>query len=57
METRFEQILRKIRLSKVIDMDFVLWDTTIDVNTVGKLKELNYCVEEEHFGRFYVISW
>lgn len=57
METRLDQILKKIQLSKVIDMNFVLWETTIDDNTVNKLKGLNYCVEQEHFGRFYMISW
>jgi len=57
MKTRFEQIVKKIELSKVIDMDYVLWETTIDNNTLDLLKGGGYSVEQEHFGRYYLISW
>ena len=57
MKTRLEQIEKKIRLSKVIDMDYILWDTIIDDKTVSALKENGYSVQLEHFNRYYLISW
>lgn len=55
MKTRLEQILEKINLSKVINMNYVIWETSIDERTVEKLQGLNYEVSEHPFG-FY-ISW
>ncbi len=57
METRYEQISKKIKLSKVIDMTYIIWETTIDVNTVNKLKEEEYSVVSDHQNRYYHISW
>lgn len=58
METRLEQIEKKIRLSKVIDMNYIIWSTTIDDNTIKTLKENGYSVEEcgVHVS-YYYISW
>lgn len=57
MKTRIEQILKKINLSKAIKMDFILWETTIDDDTIEKLRELEYSVQCEHFNKYYYISW
>ena len=55
--TRLEQIEKKIRLSKTLDMKYLVWETTIDDNTRLKLNENGYSVMCEHFNRYYVISW
>jgi hypothetical protein len=57
MKTKFEQITKKISLGKVIDMDYILWENSIDDNTLNRLKNCGYSVEQEHFGRYYLISW
>lgn len=57
MQTRLEQILKKIKLSKAIDMNFILQETTLDENTISELKESGYNVEQEYFNRYYLISW
>lgn len=55
METRLEQILKKISLSKVIDMNYILWNTTIDNETIKKIRQLNYIVAQED--RYFYITW
>lgn len=57
VKTRLEQIKKKVKLSKILGLTQMIWETTIDDNTLSKLKSLNYSVEQEHFNRFYVISW
>ena len=57
MKTRLEQIEKKIALSKTLDLNQMTWDTTITDNTRESLIKLGYLVEQEHFSRFYVISW
>ena len=55
VETRLEQIFKKISLSKVIDMNYILWNTTIDNETIKKLRQLNYTVAQED--RYFYITW
>ena len=57
MKTRFDQILKKINLSKSISMNYVLWETTIDDLTIDRLKYEGYSVSFESKNNFYYISW
>lgn len=57
MKTRLEQIEKKISLSKTLDLKHLIWETTLTDNTIRGLVNLGYSVEQEHFGRYYVISW
>lgn len=57
MNTRLEQIENKIRMSKVINMPYITWDTTIDDRTLGELKNSGYLVEQEYRHGYYVIGW
>lgn len=57
MKTRLEQIENKIRLSKVIDMNYILWETAIDEKTVDKLRGNGYSVESGYLNQYYIINW
>lgn len=57
MKTRLEQIEKKIRLSKAIDMNYITWETSIDENTKNSLKNSGYSVDKDYLWELYVISW
>lgn len=57
MTTRLEQIQNKIRLSKIIDMNYIFWETTIDNKTIEKLRSEGYSVEQGHLNQYYIIKW
>ena len=58
METRLEQILKKIQLSKVIDMNYILWFTSIDNKTAEVLKNRGYFLVQDFIrDNYYKISW
>lgn len=57
MKTRLEQIQKKIKLSKVIGMNYILWQTKIDYETINKLREEGYSIEQGYLNEPYIISW
>lgn len=57
MKTRLEQIEKKIRLSKAIDMNYTTWNTSIDENTKNSLINGGYSVDKDYLWELYVISW
>lgn len=58
METRLNQILKKISLSKVIDMRYIIWHTSIDNKTLNSLNKQGYSVAECGVNiNYYYISW
>ena len=57
MKTRLEQILKKVTLSKAIDMKHLIWETTIDDNTRAKIIEEGYSIDKDYKNELHIISW
>lgn len=59
VSTKFEKIVKKIRLSDVIGQNYIIWDDYIDDNTYNKLKNLGYNVVENFHTPcdYYYIHW